>query len=278
MTNRIVGRDTPDDNPEVLDRDRLRPPTEPGRASRAPDANTAVRPEGGYYPLDYDIEFELFDPATYSYVTYTYGELILAGLMPDGLKDVPTQLTYWQNRAQSSIDDNGLPRLGGGGGRRGGGGGPEYVAPDEASVREQVKGYVVATLGSVDQELIDKATGVLLKADKEAFDKRETQQIDGWQRVKDTVRASEKYKSIHRLRPESVDELEWVVGRQQKLRQLGVDATRAEDLGAAQAQGGATDEDLVAAADLSSATHKEIGTRQRRALTQAAYNVARMIK
>lgn len=141
-----------------------------------------------------------------------------------------------------------------GGSGRGSGAAPAvYRAPDADSVREQIKMYVVATTGTANQGLIDRALSEYMSGDKEAFDRSvadKGDQIDPFNRVKDVVRGSAEYKQIHQLRPESVDELDWVTSRQGKLYSLGLSAERAEALGVKQATVGANDEALIGAAEM----------------------------
>ena len=136
-----------------------------------------------------------------------------------------------------------------GGGRGGGGGGgaigPVYVAPDEGAVREQIKAYVVATTGTLNDGIIDAALKSYVSEFRRGFDLRDSEEVDPWVAVRDIVRKSDAYKSLHELRPESVDEMDWVTGRQGKLRQLGLSAQRAEEVGIELSAAGATDQDLA---------------------------------
>jgi hypothetical protein len=132
---------------------------------------------------------------------------------------------------------------GSGSGRRGAAA-PVYQAPDEGAVRESVRNYVVATVGTDNERIIREATKAVMRADRAAWD---GQSVDPTQVMKDTVRAFDEYQAIHQQRPASVDELQWVTQPQGKLRQLGLSAEQAENLGIAQAQAGASDEALVRA-------------------------------
>ena len=137
---------------------------------------------------------------------------------------------------------------GSGSGRGSGAVEPTFIPQDPATVREQVKAYVVATTGTANEDLINQGVKTFQTKNKEAFDKRESQTIDAWAAVQSGVRASAKYKAIHQLRPDSVDELSYVTSRQAKLRQLGVSDARAEGLGISAATAGATDEALTSQA------------------------------
>lgn len=191
------------------------------------------------------------------------------------------------------------PFVSGGGGRRGGGGrsGPTYVAPnyqvpDRAALREQIKAYVVAVTGKAHDSLIDAATDTYLEANREAFDAAvsadrtrtlsgtpsDVAQIDPWQRAVQHVRDTALYKTIHGLRPDSVDEMEWVTSRQAKLEQLGLSAQRASTLGVKQAQAGSTDRGLVGAAERQYNTDRGlILTSQRNKIKNAAVGALRLV-
>lgn len=154
----------------------------------------------------------------------------------------------------ASLDGlGGLGLTSGGGSGRGSGSGaiaPSYIPQDPAALREQIRNYVVATTGTLNASLVDAGVASFGVADKERFNKRETANIDPWQAMKDTIRGTTEYKAIHQLRPESEDEMSWVVGRQAKLRQLGLSAERAETFGIAAAQAGATNEALTGQAEI----------------------------
>ena len=108
--------------------------------------------------------------------------------------------------------------------------GPVYVAPDRTQIEDMVKSYVVATTGTLHPDILDQATDAWLAAARANFDNPE-QSIDPTTAMKEVVRGTDIYKHVHQVRPESVDEMQWVTGRQGQLRQLGLDATLAERVG-----------------------------------------------
>ena len=182
--------------------------------------------------------------------TISYGYAVSMGWAPSGLTLRQYSSGGWANRIQRAYYDWSLNPTGGGGGGRGVAG-PTYQAPDSATVRENMKAYVVAVTGTADKDLIERATNEYLAKDKARFQASDApQDIDPLQAAYGVVRNSAQYKTIHTLRPDSVDEMEWVVDRQAKLRQLGLSGQSAERLGIKQAQAGATDEALVAAAGM----------------------------
>lgn len=135
-------------------------------------------------------------------------------------------------------------------GRGGGGGGagpvePIFIPQDANSVREQIRNYVIATTGTGNTALIDIGMAAFTQSEKQRFTQRETADIDPWQAMKESIRGTSAYKAVHSLRPDSVDEMEWVTGRQAKLRQLGISAMRAEGAGISAAISGSTDEALT---------------------------------
>lgn len=195
--------------------------------------------------------------AEISQLGYTgYSGSIGSGTIPNisAIRRVQGDLNAWWS-GRGDAGDGGLTpeeaaalaaRFGGGGGGGFGGGGggaagPVYRAPDRDVIEDNIKSYVVAVTGSLNQNLIDRAVGEFLAKDKANFGS-DTQAIDPVQAAKALVRDSTVYKDIHRLRPESVDEMEWVTSKQGLLRQLGVSADIAESLGTKLARVGANQE------------------------------------
>lgn len=166
-------------------------------------------------------------------------------------------------------DSSGRQTTSGGRGSSGrGSAGPTYVAPNfegtpTETLREQAKTYVVAVTGTMDEALVNQMVQVLAQGERANFDARVSADrkrtlegtsstvstSDPWEQAKAIVRSSTLYQTIHGLRPDSVDEMEWVTSRQAKLRQLGLSARRAETLGVKQAQAGASDKSLIGAAE-----------------------------
>ncbi len=109
--------------------------------------------------------------------------------------------------------------------------GPTYVRMDQLLVEEVVKGYVVATTGKLHQDLIDNGIDLFNEKHRLGFDLRESQEVDPMMAVKEMVRADKRYSGPHTLRPESVDEMEWIGQRQRALSAFGVAAGKEEDLG-----------------------------------------------
>ncbi len=179
----------------------------------------------------------------------SYGWAVAQGWVPAGL-------TAWQWNNGGYVDlvkrlyyDFSV------GDRPGGGGGaaPTYQAPDIDFIRENMKAYVVATTGKAHDDLIEAATNEYLRKDKARWQASEAgaaADIDPFLAAKGIVRNSKQYKFSQDSRPDSVDEMEWVVDRQRLLRDMGLNAQTAEDLGIVAARGSATAEGLAGAANV----------------------------
>ena len=184
-----------------------------------------------------------------------------------------------KNRAQADDftqdpDDPGGGGGGGGGGGLGGGSGLAYRKPDEAAVRDYVKSYVVATTGFANEALIRMGIAEYLAADQRKFDQRETQDVDPATAMKNVIRATSPYKAVNQLRPDSVDEMEWVSSQQGKLRQLGLSASLAEEVGIEQAIAATTTQELGRAANVAQQHQTGRLLDQQRASLQASATAA----
>ena len=210
----------------------------------------------------------------------TYGDFpVFRNLAEAALRADAQRGAFQAQTKQRKIDtENKIPRTGGGGGGGGGAIGPVYVKPDQRAVREQVKNYVVATLGKLNDGLINDATQKYMAAHKGAFNKRETEAVDPWQDVQAVVRGDAGYKAIHGLRPEGVDEMEWVTSDQGLLRQLGLSAKASEQVGINTATSGASDQAVQTAGQVAQqgSTGRLLEV-QRDSLARSASAVARLI-
>lgn len=250
------------------------------------------QPVNVYVPeiLPGNFKFVVTNPTRKSGVDqFTYSWAVNEGLLPSGL--TRQGIGAWAERLQNSYNERFVFEQPSGGGRGGGGGAapvyvaPNYGRPDEATVQEQVKAQVVATLGTLNQSLIDRAVEEYMAKDREAFDQQneaerarfgskaggEFQQVDPWSAALAVIRGSAEYKDLHSLRPEGVDEMEWVAGRQDTLRQIGLTAGSAENLGIDQARVGSTNEALVDAGEMQfNADSGRLLRHQRESLKQSA--------
>ena len=266
MPNIIPGRDVPDDGASR--------PVQPVGDRSAPDRVGRPSPDTTLFTF-YGLDGGSF--------RLTYYQLQQIGWLAPGIDfSSGSTLEYYgkflQGKYERAYRDGTLPSLFGGSGGGGGSAAATYVPPDEGSVREQVKAYVVATTGTASKTIVDAAVARYMEAAKQSFDQRDTQGIDPYFAMQEVVRASSAYKAVNRLRPESVDEMEWVAGRQAKLRQLGLSAVRAEQVGIEQSIAGSSDEALIDAAQ--TAQVQETGrllSSQRDELKRSAMAAARLM-
>ncbi len=143
-----------------------------------------------------------------------------------------------------------LPGGGGGGGGFGSGSfGPVYQAPDEEAVKEALQGFQVAVTGQLEEDLLEQATAEYLSTHRKDFDDK-NQQHDPFVAAKEIIRTSASYKDIHKLRPESDDELQWVTTQQGRLRTLGLTSAQSEQLGIKLARVGASAEAAQTAGEI----------------------------
>lgn len=174
----------------------------------------------------------------------------------------------------------GMARGGRGGGR--GGLAPVYESPNRQALEQTIKSYLVAVTGTNRPELLRQAVDAYLANDRKEFDRQVAgtggEQIDPMQAVYGVIRGSNEYKVIHELRPDSVDELDWVTSRQGKLRQIGLSANQSERLGIMQAQVGSNDDAIVDAAEMQFNTDTgRLLRSQRESLKQSARAVVGLV-
>lgn len=115
---------------------------------------------------------------------------------------------------------------GGGGGRRSGGVAPVYTAPDERTIRETVENQMVALLGKIDDSAADRVTKSYMKAHREAW---EGKSIDPNMTILEGIRGLEEYKRIHKLRPDSIRESQWISNQQQALLNAGMRTSEVQE-------------------------------------------------
>ena len=123
---------------------------------------------------------------------------------------------------------------GGGGGRGGGAIGPVYRAPDRRTIEDQVTGQVTNLLGRANDDFIQEFTNLFMKEDRRNFDSPD-KQIDAGTSVIEAIRNTEEYKTIHKLRPDSVDERTWISRRRSLGESGGLAESALEDFGIDQA-------------------------------------------
>lgn len=175
-----------------------------------------------------------------SYVTANWGlDLRLSIPRDKGRPGLDTQISSGSGRTEAPS-----------GGGRGGAAAATFVPQDEATVREQVRNYIINVTGTSDERLIALGVKEFMSRDRASFGARDTQGIDPWQAMKEVIRATQAYRDVNDARPDSVDEMDWVTTKQAKLRSLGLSAARAEDVGIDQASAGGSDEALIGAGQI----------------------------
>jgi hypothetical protein len=176
-------------------------------------------------------------------ITATYLEWQEIGVMPPGLTwgELHDRAADWEVAFDAFLN----PTSGGRGGRTR----AAYVRPDDSLVRNAVEGAWDALTGSVDAAGVDNAIKVFYSKDRANYD-NEGQQIDAMEAVLELIRNTPEYKEIHQLRSESQDERTWISSKVGRLLQAGVSQPLAQELGAAQAQVGASDPTTARAAEI----------------------------
>ncbi len=150
------------------------------------------------------------------------------------------------------------PSGGGGGGRaRSSASSSTLVRGDEGLVREAVKATLAAMVGEIDEKKLDRYMQVYRNAEKDAFDKRKSQQIDPLEVVKAEIRKSGAYQARHQLRPEEFDEMTWISSRQGAMVNAGMNAEEAQRLGMFAAQVGASLDESVELGEMSELQRKQ---------------------
>ena len=127
----------------------------------------------------------------------------------------------------------------GGGGGRAGPRPPEYRAPDRRLIEDYARATLVALTGTAQDGDIQAFSDLYLTEDRRNFD-NPNQDIDPRESVKVGIRKRDDYKAIHQLRPESLDEFQWVSDRRGSLLRAGVAPDLAEEIAIEQATVGAT--------------------------------------
>lgn len=120
----------------------------------------------------------------------------------------------------------------------GGGGygyGPVYTPPDEALVADGIKGMLIQLLGHADETRLGELVGLYMREHRRAFGGAA---VDPAQAVKDAIRGQDAYKRIHKLRPEQVDETEWISSQAGQLLAAGVRNEAVDERAVLQAQVG----------------------------------------
>jgi len=114
-----------------------------------------------------------------------------------------------------------------------GGGGPVYQGPDPNLVRDNARATLVAMVGRDNDVRVEELTNIYLNSDRQRFDGKS---VDPAQAVKDRIRTYSDYKRIHELRPDSVDDMQWIGQQLQGLTSVGVSQSVIDERAILQAQ------------------------------------------
>ncbi len=164
--------------------------------------------------------------------TGTYQQWIDDGVMLPGL--TWTELTDRAAEWEQVLFDVINPAPTGGSGRSR----APYVRPDERLVKSAIEGAWAQLTGSVDAAGVAIAIDAFFRDDRANYD-NQGQQIDAMETVLAQIRTTDKYKAIHTLRKEGIDERTWISSKVGSLLSAGVSDQLAQELGVAQAQAGA---------------------------------------
>ena len=119
----------------------------------------------------------------------------------------------------------------------GGGYGPRYDAPDVNLVRDSVRGVLIALLGEADPGRIEAGVNLYMSNDRRAF---YGAAVDPSESVRLQIRGYDEYKRRHALRPDNIDETDWIPAQASKLMSAGVRASAVDERAMIQAQVGVT--------------------------------------
>ncbi len=106
---------------------------------------------------------------------------------------------------------------------------------------------MVSLVGRVSEGQADHLTDLFLREHRRNFD-NPSREIDPAQSVVENIRKTGDYKRIHKLRPESVDERDWISERLRETVRGGLQTDQQEDFAIAQATAGGDVKDIAEAA------------------------------
>lgn len=94
-----------------------------------------------------------------------------------------------------------------------------YEAPDPNTVRDNMRSLMVSLTGTTDSARVEQLTSLYLQVHRMSYDglDRDPQQV-----VLNTIRAYPEYQQVHALRPDFVDEMDWLAYQYQGLMNSGM--------------------------------------------------------
>lgn len=166
--------------------------------------------------------------------TWAYGTTINA------TGRIPKWSTGWQLPIPGSLDEWDafslmMADMRAAAGGRGGANAPVYRGPDEGLLGDSIKAMLVKMVGRSDLGRISALSQLYLQDDRRAFDGAS---VDPGQSVREAIRTYADYQVIHALRPEMVNEDEWITKQFTGLMNAGVRTGALADRAIVQAQVG----------------------------------------
>jgi hypothetical protein len=140
-----------------------------------------------------------------------------------------------------------LPDLSPSGGSGSGLSGPLYRAPDRRVIEDFVKGTMVSLVGHILEGNLGRIVDIYMRDDRRNFDSP-GQDINPTQSIIEAIRNTAEYQTIHKLRPDSVDERTWISDRATAAIEGGLNIGEIEDFAITQAVAGGDVEDVREAA------------------------------
>ena len=136
----------------------------------------------------------------------------------------------------------------------GGGGGfsypePVYEPPDRREVEDQVRGILAALVGVANNDRLQRLTDKYMAAHKRAWENPQIG-LEPRMDVYEDIRNSKDYQNIHKLRPDTVEEADWVSQRVFLGERYGLSATAAQTFGINQAIAGTSQGNIEDAASM----------------------------
>jgi len=125
---------------------------------------------------------------------------------------------------------------------------PRYDPPDPGMVSDWVDAQLQTLVGDVDPSRTSVLRDIYLRADRQQFD---GQAVDPQQQVLERIRGYGDYQYIHRLRPGSITEAEWIPSQVGGLIKAGVRNIALEGRAKSQAAAGVTPANAGEAAEIS---------------------------
>lgn len=144
-------------------------------------------------------------------------------------------------------DGYGFNPFGSSGGSGAGRAAPVYVPPDRRDVEDMVRGQLARLVGQADPTRLQTLTDLYMTEHRRSWD-NPALGLNPAASVTEQVRATSDFKRIHTLRPDFVDEDEWVTMYQQGGVQQGLTAGEAEQFAIEQATIGTRTTSIAAAA------------------------------